>query len=68
MRHAALFALWSLAVSQAMANPGRLDPTFVPTPAPNGAVRALLSLADGSVIIGGEFTQVGAISQAYPAR
>lgn len=52
----------------AFANPGRLDPSFVPTPPPNGAVRAILPLADGSVIVGGEFTGSGSAPQAYLAK
>lgn len=52
----------------AAANPGRLDVGFIPIAPPNGPVRAILPLADGSVIIGGEFTQVGKVSQPYLAK
>ena len=38
---------------------GQLDPAFVPTAAPNGAIERLLPWPDGSVIVSGDFTEVG---------
>ncbi len=45
---------------------GQVDPYFRPNP--NGAVGALLDLPDGSVLVGGEFTQIGGLARAYLAR
>ena len=63
-----IFSLAILCTGRASANPGRIDPSFVPTPAPKGSVRAILPLADGSVIIGGDFPGSGASPQAYLAK
>ncbi len=52
----------------AFANPGRFDASFVPTPPPKGPVRAILPLADGSVIIGGEFPGAFPTFQRYLAK
>ncbi len=48
--------------------PGSLDRTFDPGAGPNGLVRALSAAADGSVLIGGSFTQVGSDLRNYVAR
>lgn len=45
---------------------GQVDPYF--RPSPNGPVGALLDLPDGSVLVGGEFTQIGGLARAYLAR
>lgn len=41
---------------------------FVPDPGPNGLVNDLVVLADGSVIIGGDFTEVDGLSVNHLAR
>lgn len=55
-------------ISHSFANPGRLDVSFVPNPPPDGPVRVILPLADGSILIGGEFTHAGTTAQAYLAK
>lgn len=57
-----------ISIGRVAADAGRLDPGFVLQSAPNGAVHTVLELPDGSIIIGGEFTQVGTVQQAYLAK
>lgn len=38
---------------------GRLDPAFAAQPRPDGRVRFLVPLADGRILIGGDFTKIG---------
>ncbi len=47
---------------------GSLDASFAPAANLNGPVRAVAVQADGKVIVGGDFTQVGATTRLYLAR
>ncbi len=47
---------------------GSLDTGFAPGTGANGTVRALAVVPGGQVVIGGVFTQVNGIAQAYLAR
>jgi uncharacterized delta-60 repeat protein len=47
---------------------GTLDTDFDTSTGPNSWVQALLIQSDNKVLIGGDFTQVGTVSQSYLAR
>src|SRR3954464_6527589 len=57
--------LWSLTivsfylflVASARSQSGQVDPTFQPGRGPNGTVRAILPLSDGSILVAGDFSQ-----------
>lgn len=48
-------------------NTGEVDSTFALSHVPNGDVRAVQILRNGNILLGGSFTQVGSINQAYLA-
>ncbi len=41
----------------ALGQSGQVDPSFNPGPGPNGAVRAIVPLSDGSMVVGGSFSK-----------
>ncbi|WP_395377200.1 hypothetical protein [Marinicella sp. W31] len=47
---------------------GAFDPTFTPTGGANGAVWAIQPQGDGSLLLGGEFTNIGGRTRNYLAR
>ena len=47
---------------------GSLDTSFVPPSSVNGAVRAMAIDANGAILIGGDFTQVGGLDRDGIAR
>jgi len=61
-----------LVVTQAHAQPGTLDPSFDPLDGADNTVSAMVTRADGSVVIGGQFTSfngspAGGIIQLLPS-
>lgn len=60
MRNFLLATALSLSLFFAAAAPGQsgqVDPSFNPGPGPDGAVRAIVPLRDGSIVVGGNFSQ-----------
>jgi uncharacterized delta-60 repeat protein len=50
-----------------LAGPGSVDGSFLP-PAPNGWVHDIAVLADGKILVAGEFTTIGGVSRSRIAR